>query len=118
MTTLADILAAGGGGLPPVEQFDPKAHALLVPDATYEAAMAAQDQNAPTGWQHRLQPVVLNGEIHQGIGADVLTEALPPFGLFRHIFGSLPTELAATVLVVPWAEFLALLPAPPPVFPA
>lgn len=109
--TLADVLTPEGT-LPPPEQFDPKAWALLVPDPTYEAAMAAQDQNAPPGWQHRLQPVMLNGEIHQGIGADVLTEALPPFGLFRFIFGSLPTELAATVLVVPWAEFQALLPVP------
>lgn len=114
MTTLADILAAGGGVLPPVEQFDPKAHALLVPDATYVAAMQAQEQNAPPGWQHRLQPVMLNGAIHQGIGADVLTEALPPYGILRHVFGNLPPELAATVLVIPWAEFLALLPPPPP----
>lgn len=109
--TLADVLTPEGT-LPPPEQFDPKAWALLVPDPTYEAAMAAQDQNAPPGWQHRLQPVMLNGAIHQGIGADVLTEALPPFGLFRYIFGSLPPEMAATVLVVPWAEFQALLPVP------
>lgn len=113
MTTLADILTTEGT-LPPPEQFDPRAHALLVPDATYEAAMAAQDQNAPPGWQHRLQPVLLDGEIHQGIGADVLTEALPPYGLFRHIFSHLPPEMAATVLVVPWAEFQAMLPVPPP----
>ena len=113
MTTLADILTPEGT-LPPPEQFDPKAHALLVPDTTYEVAMAAQDQNAPPGWQHRLQPVMLNGAIHQGIGADVLTEALPPYGILRHVFDSLPPELAATVLVVPWAEFLALLPPPPP----
>ena len=111
MTTLADILTPEGT-LPPPEQFNPKAHALLVPDETYEAAMAAQDQNAPPGWQHRLQPVMLNGEIHQGIGADVLTEALPPYGILRFVFGHLPPELAATVLVVPWAEFQALLPQP------
>ena len=114
MTTLADILAAGGGGLPPIEQFDPKGHALLVPDATYMAAMQAQDQNTPPGWQHRLQPVTINGEIHQGIGADVLTEALPPYGILRHVFGNLPQELAATVLVVPWDDFVAMLPAPSP----
>lgn len=113
MTTLADILTPEGT-LPPPEQFDPKGHALLVPDATYAAAMAAQDQNAPPGWQHRLQPVMLNGAIHHGIGADVLTEALPPYGILRHVFDNLPLELAATVLVVPWAEFLALLPPPPP----
>lgn len=111
MTTLADILAAGGGGLPPVEVFDPKAFALLVPQATYEAAMAAQEANLPPGWQHRLQPVSIEKEIHWGIGADILTEALPPYGIMRHVFSHLPTELAATVLVVPWDEFVALLPA-------
>ena len=113
MTTLADILTPEGT-LPPPEQFDPKAYALLVPDTTYAAAMQAQEQNAPPGWQHRLQPVTIDGEIHQGIGADVLTEALPPYGILRHVFGNLPPELAATVLVVPWAEFLALLPPPSP----
>ena len=110
MTTLADILAAGGGGLP--EGWDAQAHALLVPDATYAAAMAAQQQNRPEGWPHCLQPVQLNGEPHWGLCADVLTEALPPFGIMRHVFGHLPTELAATVLVVPWAEFQDLLPQP------
>jgi len=111
MTTLADILTPEGT-LPPPEAFDPKAHALLVPDATYEAAMAAQDANKPAGWQHCLQPVSLLGEVHWGIGADVLTEALPPYGILRHVFDHLPPELAATVLVVPFAEFQALLPPP------
>jgi len=108
MTTLADILAAGGGGIP--EGWDAQAHALLVPETTYEVAMAAQQQNRPDGWPHFLQPVRVNGEPHWGIGADVLTEALPPYGIFRHVFGHLPTELAATVLVVPWADFQSLLP--------
>jgi hypothetical protein len=113
MTTLADILAAGGGALPPVEEFNPKAFALLVPQPTYEAAMAAQDTFKPPGWQHCLQPVSVEGEIHWGIGADILTEALPPYGIMRHVFGHLPNELAATVLVVPWEEFISLLPSSP-----
>jgi hypothetical protein len=111
MTTLADILTPEGT-LPPPEQFNPKAHALLVLDATYEVAMAAQDASKPEGWQHCLQPVSILGEVHWGIGADVLTEALPPYGILRHVFSHLPPELAATVLVVPWAEFQALLPQP------
>lgn len=47
MTTLADILTPEGT-LPPPEQFDPKAHALLVPDATYAAAMAALGSKRPS----------------------------------------------------------------------
>lgn len=107
-TTLADILAQGGGQLP--EGWDARAYALLVPDPTYEAAMAAQDAYRPDGWPHYLQPVELNGEIHWGIGADVLTEALPPYGILQHVFSHLPAEMAATVLIVPWDEFLAMLP--------
>jgi len=113
-TTLADILRLGGGGLPPAELFDPRAHALLIPETTYQLAMAAQDQHRPPDWNHCLRPVWLSGEPHWGIGADVLTAALPPYGLYRHVFSHLPPELAATVLVVPWAEFLDLLPPPPP----
>ena len=75
--------------------------------------LVRRQQKLRQRWQHRLQPVMLNGAIHQGIGADVLTEALPPYGILRHVFDSLPPELAASVLVIPWAEFLALLPPPP-----
>jgi hypothetical protein len=111
MTTLADILAAGGGHLP--AGWDASAHALLIPDAVYQAVMAEQAQNTPAGWQHRVEPVVLDGAIHHGIGADVLTEA-EGLGIFAHIFSGLDRTLAASVLVVPWPEFEALLPPPPP----
>ena len=116
MTTLADILAAGGGHLPPVEQFDPRGHALLIPDDVYRAAMQAQALH--TDAQHQVQPVIITGAIHHGIGADVLTEALPPYGLFAHVFEGLPHDLAAHVLVVPWDDFVTLLPPPPPDFDA
>ena len=112
MTTLADILAMGNGGLPPVDQFNPCAHALLVPQSTYEVAMAAQEQNRPPDWPHLLKPVVVSGDIYWGIGADVLKEALPPFGLMQHVFSHLPPELAATVTVISYNDFVALLPPP------
>lgn len=110
MTTLADILTPSGT-LPPPEQFDPKAWALLVPDDVYALATQAQALHADA--RHRVQPVEILGAIHHGIGADVLTEAVPPYGLFAHVFESMPRDLAAHVLVVPWDEFLALLPSPP-----
>jgi hypothetical protein len=109
MITLADILTQGNGHLPP--GWDSSAHALLIPDAVYQAVMAEQAQNTPAGWQHRIEPVLLDGAIHHGIGADVLTEA-EGLGIFAHVFSGLDRTLAATVLVVPFAEFQALLPPP------
>lgn len=111
MTTLADILV--DGHLPGADVFNPLNHALLIPDAVYAAAMQAQALHADM--QHRVQPVtVQDGAIHWGIGADVLTEALPPYGIFARVFEGLPHDLADQVPVITWAEFLALLPPPPP----
>lgn len=108
MTTLAEILVMGSGGLPPVEQFDPKVHALLVPEETYQAAMQAQEQNIPSEWRHRMQPVRVNGETFWGIGADVLTEAIAP-GIFAFIFQNLPPAMAATVQIIPYEEFRSMI---------
>jgi len=102
MTTLADVLTPQGT-LP--TGWDSSDYALLVPSGTADLAMAAQEQNLPPGWRHRLQLVMLNGNEYLGGCADVLTEALPPHGIYRHVFQHLPTELAATVLVIPWADF-------------
>ena len=99
--TLADLLALGGGHLPP--GWDPRAHALLLSDAAAAALKAAQ----PDSLQHRIQPIDVIGWPPHGIGADVLTEAE---GIFLPIFQVLDRTLAADVLVVSWDEFVSRIP--------
>lgn len=108
--TLADLLASGGGRLPP--GWDARAHALLLPEAVAQAVAAAQGPEL----RHRIQPVAASGWPPFGIGADVLTEATA--GIFRPIFAALDPALAAQVLVVSWPEFMAKLPPTEPDPPA
>lgn len=102
--TLADLLAQNEGHLP--EGWDARAHALLLPQEVAAALAAAQG----AALQHRIQPVAVSGWPPYGIGADILTER---WGLFREIFDLLDPALAAGVLVVPWADFVARIPAAP-----
>jgi hypothetical protein len=99
--TLADLLALGGGHLPP--GWDARAHALLLTDAAAAALKAAQ----PDKLQHRIQPINVTGWPPHGIGADVLAEAE---GIFLPIFQVLDRTLAADVLVVSWDEFVSRIP--------
>lgn len=94
--TLADYLAAG--------TLPPPGHALILDTTTRDAVMAAQQTYGNP--QHQMQPVPLT-DGRWGIGADVLSEAS---GLFAGTFQHLPRDLAATVEVLSWADFQALLP--------
>ena len=87
--------------------FDPKAHGLVFDDTIHAALLVVQATDA----RHRIAPIQLTDGTW-ATNADVLTEATN--GVFEPIFSQLPTELAAQVTVVNWADVLTLLPEPDP----
>jgi hypothetical protein len=87
--------------------FDPKTYGLVFDEAIYAALLNVQATDA----RHRITPIQLTDGTW-ATNADVLTEATD--GVFEPIFSQLPTELAAQVTVVNWADALALLPEPEP----
>ena len=99
--TLADLLPL----VPTMTADDAKAMALVFDQAGYDALMAAQ----PDG-QHRAAPVQLT-DSRWMLCADLLTEVRPG-GLYAATFARLPQDAFDQVEVMPWADAVALLPAP------
>jgi hypothetical protein len=102
--TLADLLPQLSG----MTDADAKGYALVFGAKPYEALQAAQQARLDA--QHRAAPVPLT-DGRWMLCADLLTEIYPG-GLYADGFTLLPPELFDQVDVMPWADALALLPAP------
>jgi hypothetical protein len=103
MTTLSEVLI--NGRLP--EGWDAAAHGLIFNTTVRDAILAAQDDSM----HNRISPVATTDGRWLSC-ADVLTEAID--GIYSGIFARIDWSLAADVEVLPWAEAVALLPAPDP----
>ena len=99
--TLADLLPL----VPTMTAADAKTMALVFDQAGYDALMAAQ-----LGRRHRAAPVQL-ADGRWMLCADLLTE-IHAGGLYAATFARLPQDAFDQVEVVPWADAVALLPAP------
>jgi hypothetical protein len=105
----SDIIAALFPEGPPA---DYKAHALLLPLQTVIAMKSAQD--AVGGDRHKVQPVATT-DGRWLVSADILEE-LAPGGLFAVALDHFDAGALDGVEVAPWADGVALLPVPDPMF--
>ena len=99
--TLADLLPL----VPTMAAADAKALALVFDQTGCDALQQAQ----PDG-QHRAAPVQLT-DGRWMLCADLLTE-IHAGGLYAAAFARLPQDVFDQVEVMPWADAVALLPAP------
>jgi proline dehydrogenase len=102
--TLADLLPQ----LATMTDADAKGYALVFGAELYAVLQAAQQARLDA--QHRAAPVQLT-DARWMLCADLLLE-IGPGGLYADGFALLPEELFTQVDVMPWADALALLPAP------
>lgn len=106
MTTLAQFLPTVAG----MTDDQAKGYGLVLSQAAYNAILAAQQQRPNA--RHRAAPVATT-DGRWILCADLLRE-VGPGGLYHDGFELLPQQLFTSVEVIPWADAVALLPAPEP----